>query len=365
VPVDELVYFQVEWTNDFNYILKNKKEVMNKIKSEVEKKDVSKKQVGFFVKTFYRIYLYMLKNEIKNVAVYFKGYVFVCKVDVLEKNLICIAILEDKLEEYSTEIVDYIGGKIPEAIDYNKVYKVVWQHEFQSFAKSFLILLILIGMGLIVYRYFWPVLFSKKKVVVVQQQEQPQVNFSPEEQREAYALTFLQCMNSLKEKVVELSQSNHVRIKEVRMSGKEDAQSVECSVVVVEQYDYPAPETTKTGDYYEREDFLSVSTDREKFLSKEFLSGENAFFVKRVGDLRRCLEVIAKLGGEVLSRREGIVEIEVKRNLTPKQAFLLPDFLNEMVKVCGWDVLKVKEFALRAGEEKKIEFTSLLEVREQ
>jgi len=225
--------------------------------------------------------------------------------------------------------------------------------------------LILISLSLVVYRYVWPVLFSKKKVVVVQQQEQPQVNFSSEEQREAYALTFLQCMNSLKEKVVDLSQSNHVRIKEVRMSGKEDAQSVECSVVVVEQYDYPAPETTKTGDYYEREDFLSVFTNREKFLSKEFLSGKNAFFVKRVGDFRRCLEVIAKLGGEVLSRRGGIVEIEVKRNLTSKQAFLLPDFLNETVKVCGWDVLKVKEFALKEGKEKKIEFTSLLEVREQ
>ena len=366
-PADELIYFQVEWIDDFNYVFKNKKEVRSKIRSEVEKKGVSKKLVDFFEKTFYKIYLYMLKNEMKNVAVYLRGYVFVCKVDVLEKNLICIAILEENLEEHSTKIVDYVGGKIPEAIDYDKIYKVVWRYEFQTFAKSFLVLLILIGLSLVVYRYVWPVLFPKKKVVVTQQQQQPQqVDFSPEEQREAYALVFLQCLDSLKKKMVDLSQKDHVKIKEVRMSGKESSQLVECSVVVAEQYDYPAPETVKSGDYYEREEFLSASTNREGFLSREFLNGENAseFFVKRVGDFRKCLEVIARLDGKVLSRKGGVIEVEVKKSLTSRQAFLLPDLLRETVKVCGWDVLKVKEFFLKVGEE-GIEHSARLEVKEQ
>lgn len=359
----DLIHFQIEWTEDFDYVLKYKKEVKKKMINEVKAQTGDKKFAAFTSSTFYRMYLYMLKSEIKSLAVFFKDYVFICKVDVFGKNLICVAVVESKLDEYSGEIVDYVGGKIPDPIDYNEIYKVVWWPEFQGTVKTGAVLLVCAVMLFLVYKFVIPIIFPKKPKPLLKKQQQVRLNFSPEEQRQAHALTLLQCLDGLKKKMIEYSSRDHVRVKEIRLGTTESPQSVACNVFVVEEYDYPAPETEKSGECYTRETQVSKSVNRQEFLSeKNYISD-----IEREGDFKKCLEIISKLGGEVTNRKGGVARINVKTQLNPKQAALLPDFTKELVKTCGWDVLKVNEFNLHVYHEEsssRIEFNAKFEIKE-
>lgn len=359
----DLVHFQIEWIEDFGLVLKNKKDVKKKMIGKIVEQVGDRKFAMFLSNTFYRMYLYMLKSEVKSLAVFFKEYIFACKVDVFGKNLICVAVVEEKLDEYSGEIVDYVGGKIPDAIDYNEIYKAVWWPEFQGTVKTGVAVLICLVVLFVVYRFVVPIVFPEKPKVLVKKRQQVQLNFSPEEQRQAHVLTLLQCLDGLKKKMLEYSSRDHVRVKEVRLGTTESPQSVGCNVFVVEEYDYPAPETEKTEKYYSRETCVSKSVNRQEFLKERNAIAD----VRRIGDYRKCLETVSKIGGEVVARKGGVASINVKTRLTPKQAALLPDFVKELVKTCGWGVLKVNEFNLNVYREEsgaRIEFNARLEVRE-
>lgn len=360
----ELIHVQVEWTEDLGAVLKNKKFVKREMKEKILKQVGDEKFSMFLTNTFYRMYLYMLKNGVKSLAVFLKEYVFVCKVDVFGKNLICVAVLEEKIDEYSGEVVDCIGGKIPDAIDYNEVYKEVWWYELRGAVRACAAVLIVVVMSFVIYRLVVPVFFPKKPKVSVKKQPRVQTNFSSEEKEQARVLALFRCLEGLKKKMIECSSKNHVRVNEMRLGTVESAQSVGCNVVVVEEYDYPAPETEKAGKYYRRESHVSSSVNREDFLkNRHVVSG-----VRMVGDLKKCLEAMAKLGGEVISRKGGVARIRVKTNLTPKQAALLPDFLERLTKVCGWGILNVRELDLRVHREKgtpKIELSAGFEVKER
>lgn len=363
-----LIHFQVEWVEDLKFVLKNSGNIKKSIKKELQEKVGDKKAVSNFVNVFYRLYLYMLKNDLKNVATFLKGYIFITKVDVFGKNLICVAVLEDEVDDYLDVIVDFIGGKIPDLTDYNAIYKAIWRYEFQRVLSLGVVFLVLLVAGYFAYKfvspYFSGFLKKKNKVsFVAQQSQQVQMDFSDEEKKRASVLVFMGCLDDLKNKLVEYSVGplrGHVRVERINFVLAEDSQRVGCNVNITEEYDFPAEETVKSGDYYKKEFQISKSMTRDEFLKRADL----LYGVLSVNNYERCLRVLFDLGGEVVERKGGVVSMRVETNLTPRQAVLLPDFLKELVKVCGWDVLKIRQFDLSTGEGANIKFSADISLKD-
>jgi hypothetical protein len=355
---ESLISATIPWFPDLKTLSENEKEVRKDLKEKLISMNLSNKESSEYVKTFMRLYYYLIKTGTREASTVYKGNVYVCKVDVFEKDLVCLIVPEDRINEYSQDLVEILGGGLPKTVEYEQIFKTVWTYEFKQVLRASMGLMIVFVLVVVIA---WGVNYylkeEKKKKREKLQATQTKM-LTPEETSAGRALAVTKCLDHLHEKLKEYVKTDGVRVRGFSVNISGDSFSVSCNLFIDEEYSYPAKGTVLSGKYY-RKDYTWSTSLNKRDVQSAMASGK----IAKSGNFRDCVEKLAKLGFVVTERRGGMVKFKWERKLSGRQAFLLPEVFKGIYRACGFD-FDVNRLSVRSSEIGEITLTGEFTLKE-
>ena len=326
------------------YFKRWKKDFVREFQESGKKSGYNNSEIKSDLKIFSNLIFYLLLSGSQEIAVQIKDLIYAVRVDVLKTYLNLCVFDERERNEFPEEITNFLGGGIPEFVDYLDVLKAVRDvKEIVQIGVTVVLVLFLIVLG---YELLSDYLKKRaRKPVQSVSVSQEVLTFTQEEKEKAEKLAYLRCFDEVKKVFEETLIERGSRIEEVsfQFQDSQNNQKVSCSVVFKKEYLYPVEDSVKTGDYYVKS--ISKNVDIDRKVLKELSRGFDENVESDSGEA--CVEFLLKTGFDVKSYQGGIVHFEMDRILNSRLAFRFPEFMEEIVRKCR---VRVNSFQLKVYE---------------